>query len=271
MKGPGVPLGSQVRGILARQLESMETGRNQIAPPRQLQGAVEDFRRRFGGLGIGHVPQDRLGQAIIALQRRGIAALTRGSRFILAYSLARPLSQLAGDSILEQDDLALPLIESWEQEFRKGTLAPMHWKGLIFSYLQAPSTANANRLRVLLLSSLAAIVVKHRNKPLWLEIIDRHHHLLGRRPCDPYVRELLEGGSALLDDLRKVVSIPKRSWLWESMNRALVEEVRQMSDHRFRQVRRNVLGYAEEDPASRSAVRAAVLDRESKLRAGPAR
>ena len=257
-------LGLQVRAILARHLESTRAGRNRIDPPRDLQAAVENFRSRYGGLGIGHIPQDRLQLAIMALQRRGVAALTRGSRFMLAHSLARPISHLGGDTILAQDELALPLIESWEVEFRNGTLSPQHWKGLIYSYLQAPPTANANRLRVLLLSSMAMIVVKHRIKPLWLEVIERHHHLLGRQPCEPYVQELLEGSRERIDELKGVVSIPERSWLWECVNRALIEEMRRMSNDRFSQVTRHVLAYAKEEPMSRAIVRTAVLERRSK-------
>ena len=267
-EGMAMTLGPQVREILSRHLHSLQAGQNRIGPPRDLQSAVESFRSRYGGLGLGHIPQDRVQLAIVALQRRGAAALTLGSRFLLAYSLSRPVSQLDGDSILAQDEIALPLIECWEAEFRQGTLSPMHWKGLMGSYLQAPPMPNVNRLRVLLLNSMAMIVVKHRIKPLWLEVIDRHHQLLGRHPCDPYVRELLEGGRGQLDDLKKVVSIPGGSWFWETMSGALVEEVQRMSDDRFSQVMGLVLAYANEEPASRHTVRAAVRDRRAKLRVG---
>ena len=216
-------LATEVQIALERHLQTMQSGRNRIGPPRDLQSAVEKFRFRYGGLGIGHIPQDRLGQAILALQRQGVAALTRGSRYILAYSLARPLSQLGGDSILAQDDLALPLIEAWEKDFRDGVLSPLHWKGLVYSYLQAPPTVNGSRLRILLLSSMAAIIVQHRVKPLWLEVIERHHHLFGRQPCEPYVRELLVGSHERLDELQRVVAIPEHIWLRDAIDRALRE------------------------------------------------
>ena len=98
-------LRSAIEAVAQRQLAILKSGRQAIAAPQALQGAVERLRTRFGGGLRVVVDQDRINRTVEKLKDMGVGALGGSERFVLAYNLAAPVRALAGRAISDEPAL----------------------------------------------------------------------------------------------------------------------------------------------------------------------
>ena len=68
-------------------------------------------------------------------------------------------------------------------------------------------------LRAWLNAQRGALVKLAISKPLWFHTLDQHSNLLTDKPCKPYEKDLLAGGSPSLNEALINLGIPADSWL----------------------------------------------------------
>lgn len=249
------------RAALRQHLQSLTAGRYAIRPARELAQAVETVRQRFGDGQASLVTRDRVEAALIEVQNS--AAYGRRNLFILAHALAQPLRVL-GDRTVLQEDIGGRLLSYWEQQARRGELRSSHWRGLFRSYMQSEQGEACERLRGLLASTLRKLERHRASPPVWLAAVSRHAGLLGTEPCMPYVDELIDGKTVLLDDLNAQVGLPDASWFWVELRAAVLAEIRELRDEQFRVRLAHFLTLQEVIPNSRDDLLAAILERYSR-------
>ena len=256
-------LRSAIEAVAQRQLAILKSGRQAIAAPQALQGAVERLRTRFGGGLRVVVDQDRINRTVEKLKDMGVGALGGSERFVLAYNLAAPVRALAGRAISDEPALLEALLHRWSREVDAGTLRGVIWRGLYRSWLRMPAGQGTMRLRQLLLQGLPGITARSRGNPPWLRTVHRHQGLLGERPCRLYVAELLEGRRALLDELTSEFPPPAGSWFWDELVRAIGRQADRLGDEGFRSRIPLLLGVVELDALvpRRDAMLAMILER----------
>ena len=254
-------LSTSSRATLDLHLQSLAGGRNAIRPPRDLAGAVEAVRQRYGSGQAGLVTQDRVEAAITGLVQN--LEFGRRQLFILAHALAQPIQALGGRTVL-QDAIGGRLLSHWEEQARGGRLKSSHWRGLFHSYMQAEDSEACQRLRAILARTLGSLGDERLPRPAWIAAASRHAGLLGAKPCAPYVDELIKGETALLDDLRGEVSLPDASWFWTQLRAAALAQIEALDDAKFRGRLDHLMSLPERIPQSRDEILASLINRYSK-------
>jgi len=247
-----------IEQALSRQLRELATGACQIREPRELRRMVQVVREKYGGGKAGLATPDRLEAAVVALCRG--ARPSKRQLLFLAQGFSRPTLALGGKSVLESA-LGIALLERWEAQAREGCMAPMHWKGLFRSFLQAAPGPGADRLRRLLSQAAESLAVSWRKPPAWWEAIGRHQSLLGTSPCHAYMKEMIDEGTELLDDLRDNTDVPPGSWFWTELVKAMKTGLEGLTDTAFRSKIPYLLSLPGRIPGSLNDILAAVLSR----------
>jgi hypothetical protein len=71
-------------------------------------------------------------------------------------------------------------------------------------------------------------------KPLWFQTLSQHSNLLADKPCKPYEKDLLAGGSATLNEAFANLGIPSDSWLREEAVYTQMQAGANLDDAGFR-------------------------------------
>lgn len=254
-------LSASSRASLDHCLQSLAAGRNAIRPAKDLALAVEGVQKRFGNGQAALVTQDRVEAAVVALTRS--PEFGRRQLFVLAHAFAQPVRALHGRTVL-QDDIGTLLLTHWEDQARDRRLKSSQWRGLFRSYMQAGHSEASQRLRELLVKSLPSLGSGRASPPSWLAAISRHEGLLGSTPCAPYIEELIDGSTTLLDDLRQETGLPDASWFWVDLRETALAQVETLSDTKFKARLDHLVSLPGRIPHSRDEILSALISRYSR-------
>ncbi len=250
------------RATLDEHLNSLVAGRYAIKPPVELKLALEEVRRQYGNGQASLVTCDRVEAAVTSFLSNSIP--NRRTLFLLSHALAQPVRSLGGRAIL-QTPMGAKLLTHWENEARNGRLKPSHWRGLFRSFFQSEQGEACDRLRELLSNSIGFLYSRRESIPYWLTAARRHQDLLGRSPCEPYIRELIEGDSSGLDAIKADIDLPRGSWFWAELKAAALAQIDRMSERIFRERLEHLMSLATLIPDSRDEILAKMLARYSEL------
>lgn len=123
------------------------------------------------------------------------------------------------------------------------------YQGLMQSYFSYPvldedskaGRSNWEKLSHFLMVELAIVMTATRT-PTWLVILNEHQNLFGKRPCERYANELVQGRADSLVAATEGIGIGSTSWVWQEAAIAHTQAVCEIkNDDEFKGQLKNLL------------------------------
>lgn len=163
-------------------------------------------------------------------------------RDLVASAISEPIREQAGAMMLGHKRLPT-LLNSYEDEAKRGDLWRLTWHGLLFSYFNFDPSATADEathkgwadLRTFL-ERTWPLVDRQAGKnlvPDWVGVLRLESDLLTTSPADKYARDYLRGDTEATDRLAADLGIPPSSWFWHALVLGAVKRATADSDAEF--------------------------------------
>lgn len=232
-----------------------------------LRAEVRRLRAMLGssGAGSGAAP-DRLREQVSRFRETGTLPDARAARLVCWGTTLRDGREPA---LIEDADRFPGLIG--EVDGYRDMRRPFRrcWRGLLDGYIRydpdSASSPDAGRRNWALLRDYLndnlPMLERAGSLPDWLSTIDEHPNLLGERPCDRYGFALLDGDTALLEPLRRDLSMGDSTWLTRRIVEAQIDAAVGCDDRRLARVVPAVVALLTEHPGLADEGLARVLDR----------
>lgn len=181
-------------------------------------------------------------------------------REIVAPALCIPLREERGAVALRSERF-VSLLDSYENEARRGELWRLTWHGLLTSYfgldtsqLAEQDTQKSWRLLQQFLERTWPFIDEasgEKSVPNWMLGLRQDTKILGESPAKKYAQAYLDGDTSSTDAISSKLGISSSSWFWHALVLAAVERAASLSDADFTSLIPRLIGLVNERPAFR--------------------
>ncbi|MDO9074111.1 MAG: EH signature domain-containing protein [Rubrivivax sp.] len=199
-------------------------------------------------------------------------------RDLVAAAVAEPIREQAGAMVLGARRFA-ELLDSYEEEARRGDLWRLTWHGLLYSYFnydpttgKAEATRNGWQALRAFLERTWPLIDHQAGKevvPDWVAVLRKESDVLTAAPVERYSRAYLRGNTEATDQLAQDLGIPPSSWFWHALVLGAVKRATADSDAEFRRLIPQLLKLVQGKPGFRDEALEAILIRYHSCRGAP--
>lgn len=204
--------------------------------------------------------------------------LSTWQRDLVAAAVAEPIREQSGATVLGARRFP-ELLDSYEEEARRGDLWRFTWHGLLYSYFNYDPTstkdeATRNGWQALraFLERTWPLIDRQAGKELvpdWVTVLRKESEVLTATPVERYSRAYLRGETEATDRLAEDLGIPTSSWFWHALVLGAVKRAAADSDAEFRRLIPQLLKLVEGKPGFRDEALETILIRYHACKAAP--
>ena len=164
---------------------------------------------------------------------------------LVASAVAQPIREHADAMVLGHKRFS-DLLETYEEEAKRGELWRLTWHGLLYSYFNfepTQHTSESNRVGWEALRSFLErtwpLIDRQAGTTLlpdWVAVLRSESEILSRRPAEKYARDYLDGNVAATNQLASDLGIPQSSWFWHALVLGAVEQSTAADDGEFKRL-----------------------------------
>lgn len=253
---------------LANSLASMGVLAAEFGKPELVQFAARETEKTFQGYSKAKPSkEDAYAAALAYMQAK---TLSSWQRDLVASALVEPIREVGGSMVLGTKRFP-DLLETYEEEAKRGELWRLTWHGLLYSYFNYdPNRAKGaagkegwEALR-LFLERTWPWIDRQAGKdlvPEWVKVLRQESEVLSRAPVERYARAYLAGDTEPTQRLAADLGIPPSSWFWHALVLGAVQSAVRASDAEFRRHIPALIKLIEGKPAFRDEALEAILVR----------
>lgn len=211
-------------------------------------------------------------------------ALLRGNelndwqRDLVASAVSEPIHEQSGAMALASKHFPA-LLDSYEDEAKRGDLWRLTWHGLLYSYFNfdlekgrdEASRKGWEALRSFL-ERTWPLIDRQAGKQLvpdWVEVLRQDAVVLSAKPVEKYTRSYLRGDTEAIDRLAADLGISPSSWFWHALVLGVVRRAAAEVDTDFRRFVSQLIGLIQGKPGFRDEAIEVILTRYHACKGAP--
>lgn len=266
----------QLSRDLAAAIGAMGLQAGEFGKPELVEVPTREAERIFQGYAKAKPSKEDAYAAACAFVRG--QTLDAWQRDLVAAAVAEPIREQAGAMVLGARRFA-ELLDSYEEEARRGDLWRLTWHGLLYSYFnydpttgKAEATRNGWQALRAFLERTWPLIDHQAGKevvPDWVAVLRKESDVLTAAPVERYSRAYLRGNTEATDQLAQDLGIPPSSWFWHALVLGAVKRATADSDAEFRRLIPQLLKLVQGKPGFRDEALEAILIRYHSCRGAP--